>query len=137
MSRSMKKPTKLTCTHRGLEHTWESRGKTGHTGRGALVFACTTCGAWGWADRAEPSAIRQYRKPFEWPRGLPHPEPTVLTQELRKGDDSPELSRWVDRRGDLLPVKYGKTWYTPRYGLSDADRVPMLARRARRMVWPS
>jgi len=59
----------------------------------------------------------------------PRPEPTVLPKELRAPDASPELSRWVDRRGDLMPVKRGPTWYTPRYGLSDWDRAPMGSRR--------
>jgi hypothetical protein len=59
----------------------------------------------------------------------PVPEPTALPKELHAPDESPELSRWVDRRGDLLPVKRGPTWYTPRYGLSDADRVPVGGRR--------
>ena len=53
----------------------------------------------------------------------PRPEPTALPKELRAPDATPELSRWVDRRGDLLPVKRGPTWYTPRYSLSDAEIV--------------
>jgi hypothetical protein len=135
--RLMKKPTKPTCMHQGLAHTWESRGWTGHTGRGARVFACTTCGAWGWAHPWKPREIRQYRKPFERPMGLPRPEPTVLTQQQRGASADPLEQRWIDRRGDLLPRRSGKTWYTPRYGLGDAERVPAGGRRVRRAadVW--
>ncbi|HEX8794065.1 MAG TPA: hypothetical protein VF765_24150 [Polyangiaceae bacterium] len=60
---------------------------------------------------------------------LASPEPTALPKELRRPDATPELSRWVDRRADLLPVRRGPTWYTPRYGLSDAERVPARGRR--------
>ena len=125
-------PTKKpTCADHGREHTWESRGRRGR--HGMLLFQCTTCTAWGWAAPNTTMPVQAYANPFVdrlrhcWPR----PEPTVLTQELRKADTSPALSRWVDRRGDLPPVKSGPTWYTPRYGLSDSERVPVGGRRLR------
>jgi len=91
-----------------------------------LLFRCSTCSAWGWAPPSQPSRIAGYKNAFADPRltNRPPPEPTALTAEARKADESPALASWVDRRGDLLPKKRGKGWYTPRFGLNDWDLEP-------------
>ena len=123
-------PQNATCTSQGRAHTWALHGRRGHV-PGTLIFRCATCGAWGWAAPTTPRAVRGYANPFADPYRLdaPRPEPTVLTREQPKFDRDPALSWWVDRRGDLLPLKSGPTWYTPRYGLGDSERVPMGGRR--------
>lgn len=118
-------PLKPTCTDQGREHPWEARDRREH-GAGMLLFTCKTCGAWGWAAPRKAWLIRAYKNPFADPRRRyePPPEPTVLTAQERTADAGPAMSAWVDRRGDLLPRKRGKDWYTPRFGLSDWDCEP-------------
>jgi hypothetical protein len=67
--------TRRTCTDCGREHAWEARGPRGRGGM--LIFACTACGAWGWAMRGKPGPVRAYRNAFTDPflRGGAAPEP--------------------------------------------------------------
>jgi hypothetical protein len=119
-----------TCRDEGREHVWTSRGRPHRMA--THLYDCKVCGAWGWAPARQPSVIRAYKNAFVDPRTRGEtPEPTVLTADARRERDRAGEAKEVDRRGDLLPVKRGKGWYTPRFGLSDWDAEPTGGRRRR------
>jgi len=96
------------------------------------LFACAACGAWGWAPPRQPAEIRVYKDPFVDPRTRGEtPELTALTADARRALDNAGAGESVDGRAERLPVKRGKAWYTPRFGLSDWDREPTGGERRR------
>jgi hypothetical protein len=119
-----------TCRDQEREHAWESRGRLHRMA--PHLFACKTCGAWGWAPPRQASLIRVYKNALLDPRTRGEaPELTALTADARRAADNLATAEDVDRRAAPLPRKRGKAWYTPRFELSDWDREPTGGERRR------
>jgi hypothetical protein len=125
------KADQKSCSEIGIDHNWKRRGAT--RDRGALVYFCPTCTAWGWAPPHAPSRVTMYTKPFRSREPKVEAEITARPREAFQVD----VTGGVDRRGERAPKKTKerkgeRAQYSPRWDFADWQEAEWPSRRGER-----